>query len=141
MPKEISSGAVIFRKDKEILYLLLYKKARNHYRELWDFPRGNINKNETVKENIIREVKEETGIEDLGFVEDFKEKIKFFYMKEGKTINKEVTYYLAETKVKEIKLSEEHDNFKWVSYEEAMTLITFENTRKILVKANKILKI
>jgi len=58
MPKEVSYGAVIYRKEgKKILYLLLYRKAHEHYKEMWDFPRGLIEKGETPEEDIIREVK------------------------------------------------------------------------------------
>lgn len=140
MPKEVSYGAVIFRREgKEILYLLLYRKAHEHYKEMWDFPRGLIEKGETPKEDIKREVKEETGIGDLKFVSGFKEKVKWFYRKEGQLINKEATYYLAETKTKEVKLSFEHDNYKWCNFDYAMKLIKFSNTKNILNKANEFL--
>ncbi len=140
MPKEISYGAVIFRKEKNnILYLLLYRKAYEHYKEMWDFPRGLIEKGETPDEDIRREVKEETGINDLKFINGFKEKVNWFYKKEGKTIFKEANYYLAETKEKNVKLSFEHDDFKWCNYEEGLKLIKFSNTKNILKKANNFL--
>ena len=140
MPKEISYGAVIFRREnKNILYLILYRKAHEHYKESWDFPRGLIEKGETPEEDIIREIKEETGIEYIKFIKGFKETVKWFYKKEGQTIFKEATYYLAETKTQDIKLSFEHDDFKWCSYEEGLNLIKFSNTKNILKKANEVL--
>ncbi len=140
MIKEVSYGTVIFRREgKEVFYLLLYRKAHKHYKELWDFPRGLIERGETPEGDIRREVKEETGIEDLRFIKGFKEKIKWLYKKAGQLINKEATYYLAESKSKNIKLSSEHDNFKWCDYGEALKLVTFENTKKVLEKANKFL--
>src|SRR3989338_3599476 len=99
MPKEVSYGAVVFKKEgKNILYLLLYRKAHEHYKEMWDFPRGLIEKGETPEDDIRREVQEETGITDLKFLSGFREKVKWFYKKEGMLIFKEATYYLAETK-------------------------------------------
>lgn len=140
MPKEISYGAVIFRReDKEILYLLLYRKAKDHYKESWDFPKGLIEKGETPYEDVIREVKEETGIEDIKFIKGFEENVKWFYKREGLTVFKEATYYLAETKTKDVKISFEHDDFKWCSFEEALKLIKFSNTKSILKKAHSIL--
>lgn len=140
MPKEISYGAVIIRKErKKILYLLLYRKAHEHYKEMWDFPRGLIEKGETPEDDIRREIKEETGISEIIFIKGFREKVNWFYRKEGKTIFKEATYYLAETKEKEIKLSFEHNDFRWCSFDEALKLIKFNNTKNILKKANEFL--
>lgn len=137
MPKEISYGTVIIRKEgKKILYLLLYRKSYEHYKEMWDFPRGLIEKGETPEEDIKREVKEETGISDIKFIKGFKEKVDWFYKKEGKTIFKEATYYLAETKEKDVKLSFEHDYFRWCEFNDALKLIKFSNTKSILKKAN-----
>ena len=140
MLQEISFGAVIIKKEnKDISYLLLHKKQHEQYSELWDFPRGVIEKGEKPEETAKREIKEETGIITLKFIEGFKEKIKWFYRKYGKTISKEATYFLAETKTQEVKISKEHDNYKWCSYEEASKLITYKNTKVILEKANKFL--
>ena len=36
----------------------------------------------------------------------------------------------------DVKISEEHKNYKWCSYEEAHKLIGFKNTRQVLKKAN-----
>src|SRR3989344_5927641 len=125
MPKEVSYGAVIYRKEgKKTLYLLLYRKAHEHYKEMWDFPRGLIEKGETPEEDVIREVKEETGIKDLKFIEDFQEKIEWFYRKNNKLVFKEATYYLAGTKTEKVKLSFEHNGFKWCVFDEAMKLVT-----------------
>lgn len=141
MPKEVSYGAVIYRKEgKKFLYLLLYRKAHAHYKEMWAFPRGLIEKGETPEEDIRRELKEETGITNIKFIRAFQEKVKWFYRKESKLILKEAIYYLAETKSKKVKLSFEHNDYKWCDYGEALKLVTFSNTKKVLKKANKFLE-
>lgn len=138
--KEISYGAVIFRREnKNIFYLLLYRKPHEHYKEMWDFPRGLIEKDETPEEDIKREVKEETGIEDIKFIKGFKESVKWFYKKEGNLIFKEATYHMAETKSKDVKISFEHDDFRWCIYDDALKLIKFSNTKNVLKKANEFL--
>lgn len=134
MPKEVSAGAVIFKRNKEIEYLLLRYEAGH-----WDFPRGGIEKGEEEKETVVREVGEETGIGDLEFLPGFREKIFWFYKKEGKTIYKEAIFYLAETKTEEIKISHEHIDFKWLPYEAALRQLTFPSGKKVLEKANKFL--
>ena len=47
MVREVSAGGIIFRRDKEIKYLLLHKEASNNYKESWDFPKGNVEKGES----------------------------------------------------------------------------------------------
>lgn len=120
--------------------MLLHKTASEHYKELWGFPRGNIERGETQLQTAEREIKEETGLTKLRFENDFKEKINFFYRKEGQTIFKEVVFYLAElTEGQEVKVSEEHAGYKWLNYEKAMKTLTYNNTKKILEKADKFL--
>ena len=37
--KETSAGAIIFKRDKETKYLLLFRKKDEHFSALWSFPR------------------------------------------------------------------------------------------------------
>jgi 8-oxo-dGTP pyrophosphatase MutT (NUDIX family) len=149
MPVEKSAGAVIFRREKDnILFLLLRyssglrtKKPRSRAsslrgREYWGFSKGHIEKGENIYETITREVKEETGINDLNIIKGFKEFENYFFKVKEKTIFKTVIFLLAETKEKEIELSSEHTGFKWLPYEEALKRLTFQNAKKILKKAN-----
>jgi len=134
MPKEVSAGAVVFRREEGIKYLLL-KYKHEHF----DFPRGGIEKGEKEEETIRREIKEETGIEDLELIPGFREKVSWFFKREGKTFYKEATFLLARTKTVEVKLSEEHLEYQWLNYEDAMKIITFKNGKAILEKASKFL--
>ena len=45
------------------------------FKEIWDFAKGNIEKNEDELETLKRELKEETGISDFKLIKNFKEKI------------------------------------------------------------------
>jgi len=138
MPIEKSAGAVIFRKEGgKIYYLLLhYPSNAKAPREYWDFPKGHIEKGENLEETAKREVEEETGLKDIKLIEGFKEWIKYFFKFKGKNIFKIVTFFLAETKTKTVKVSFEHIGFKWLPYEEAIEKLTFKNAKEILKKAN-----
>lgn len=136
MPVEKSAGAVIFRKDEgKIFYLLLHYEAGH-----WDFSKGHIEKGESLEDTALREVKEETGIEDAKFVEGFKERIKYFFKGDKGNIFKKVTFFLFETKQKEVKLSFEHIGYKWLSYKKVLSQLTFKNAKEILKKADIFLK-
>lgn len=155
MPVEKSAGAIIFRKEGEKpLFLLLHYPARAKRRvedegklrrrqtsstspqkEYWDLPKGHIEKGEGILETVKREIFEETGLRDINFKGEFKETIKYFFKWEGKNIMKFVTFYLVETKTEEVKISEEHVGFQWLSYDDAMSRLTFKNAKNILQKA------
>lgn len=135
MVNERSCGAVVFRKSIEVEYLLLHYGAGH-----WGFARGQIEKGESEKETVLRELAEETGITNIRFVEDFREEISYFYRREGKTVFKEVVLYLVEALESEVKLSYEHVGFEWLPFEKAFEKLTFENSKNTLKKANDYLQ-
>ncbi len=135
MPVENSAGAVIFRKEGDKFFYLLLHYQSGH----WDFPKGNIEKGEKLQDTVKREVKEETRIDDVKFVPDFKEIIKYFYRLKGKVIFKTVVFYLTETKTKDVKISWEHIGYKWLPYDQALEQITFKNAKETLKRANDFL--
>lgn len=141
MPIEKSTGAVVFRWEKNSVYYLLlhYPSSVRARKDYWDFPKGHMEEGEGEVETATREIEEETGIKELKFVPGFKEQISYFFKFKGKTVFKTVVFYLAETKTDSIKLSFEHSGFKWLMYEEALKGLTFENAKEMLVKAHKFL--
>ncbi len=153
MPKEKSAGAIIYRKEsvdtaqgkKYKIYFLLLHYFSGH----WEFPKGHIEKDETEEETLKRETFEETGINDLKIIPGFKKYIKYFFRqykenvseadrRAGKTpwVFKLVTFFVAETKTKEIIISHEHKGFMWLPIDEAIKKTTFKNSKKLLKEAN-----
>ncbi len=140
MESEKSIGAVIIHKNKKLEYLLLYRKAHAHYKEAWDLVKGLVEKGETEKETILREIREETGINNVVILPGFKEHISYFYKKDDNLVKKGVIFYLAEVSKKKVKVSGEHHGYKWLGHDEALKLLTFKNTKKVLKKANTFIK-
>ena len=134
MIEERSAGVILFNKAEDIQFLVL-KYPSGH----WDFVKGNIEEGEEEEETVKRELFEETGINNLEIHQGFNEKAEYNYYKKNNKVHKIVSYYLAETNQKQVKLSFEHLEYKWSDYEDSMKLITFENSKEILKKGNEII--
>lgn len=135
MPSEKSCGAVIFRRNKANKYLLLHYEGGH-----WDFVKGHVEQNESEKQTVLRETEEETGITDLTFIDGFRENISYFYRRAGKTVRKEVVFYLMETRTEPVRLSREHVGYDWLIYDRAMERLTYKNARDTLLKAREFLQ-
>ncbi|MCV0392825.1 MAG: NUDIX domain-containing protein [Nitrosopumilus sp.] len=135
MIEETSAGIVLFRKEEnENLFLLLHYPSGH-----WDFVKGKMEKGESTRETAIRETKEETGITDIEFIDDFEEWIEYNFQYQGELVQKKVVFFLAETKTKEIKISHEHLNYTWMNYNTSMEKTTFDNAKNVLTKAQMLL--
>jgi 8-oxo-dGTP pyrophosphatase MutT (NUDIX family) len=132
---ERSAGAVIFISNDEPEYLLLHYTASH-----WDFPKGNIEAGETEKEAAVREIREETGITDVEFVEGFRQTISYRYRKARRLVDKEVVLFLARTKTRDVTISHEHIGFAWKNYDEAMKQLTYRNAKGLLKAAKQFMK-
>lgn len=141
MKTEKSAGLVIFKRSRGIKFLLLEYARRNDERgehTYWDFPKGHIEEGEDEKSAALREAEEETGLKDLNIINGFRETIEYFF-RAGDLIKKHVIFFLAETHSEEIKISEEHLNYCWLTYQEAMKKMEFKNAKRILTKAKEFL--
>jgi bis(5'-nucleosidyl)-tetraphosphatase len=133
--REYSAGAVIFRSEAgKTFYLLL------HYEEgHWGSSKGHCENNETTLETAAREIREETGLTQVRFLDGFKEEVSYSFQGPNGAINKSVVFLLAETPVSAIRLSDEHINYAWLTYEEALEKITFADEKTVLQKAQRFL--
>ena len=133
---EKSSGAVVFHRtsDNKIEYLLL-KHQLGH----WDFPKGHIEKGETVEKAARREIKEETGLERVRIVSEFKERVQYIYKWENETRFKTVVFFLAQSNTKKVQISSEHLGFKWAFYDKAIDMCKFSTQKELLEKVNNFL--
>ncbi len=135
MIEETSAGVVLFRKeDSKILFLLLHYPSGN-----WDFVKGKMEKGESTHETAIREAKEETGITDITFLENFEEWIEYNFQYQGELVHKKVVFFLAETKTKDVKISHEHLDYTWMDYNTSMEKTTFDNAKTVLTRAQTLL--
>ncbi len=114
-----SAGVVVFRETRhELLCLLLRFYAQ------WDFPKGEIEAGEEPIDAAIREVREETTINDLSFCwgHSFQETVPY----NGKVAR----YYVATTFSSRVSLPinpalghPEHHEFRWMDYTAAQRVL------------------
>jgi 8-oxo-dGTP pyrophosphatase MutT (NUDIX family) len=111
---------VVRREGDDWLYLLL--RAFNH----WDFPKGMVEEGEEPLAAAIREVREESTIEDLDFAWGSNCTQTGPY-----SGGKVARYYLAETRRSDVSLPinpmigrAEHSEYRWVDFDEALELVS-----------------
>ena len=136
MKKETSAGIILYNNEHDEKEFLLLKYPGGH----WDFVKGKMEHSEQSIETAIRETKEETGITDLEFIDEFKEEISYTFFINKEEIDKKVIFYLAKTNSTQIQISDEHLNFVWLNFKDAIDKITYQNAKIILTKANNLLQ-
>ena len=136
---------ILYKKEKdEILYGIGLRSTRN----IWQFVAGGGEDKETPIEAAVRELREETSInikkEDL-IVLDSKATIPVVNVTGTYTWCKDVfvvpEYAFAVNATNfQIKLSNEHTEFKWLEYDKAMNILTYDSNKTALWELNERLK-
>jgi 8-oxo-dGTP pyrophosphatase MutT (NUDIX family) len=130
----ISCGVIIFNINKKRPEYLLLK-----YPNYWGYVRGQVEPGETEELTAFREALEEAGLNDLVFVPGFREVASYFFNRECEIIRKDDVYLLAKTNNWNARISHEHENIRWCTYEESMMLMKHDAMRNILSKAHHLI--
>ena len=143
LPKEFSSGAVIFnQKGERIEYLLIYS-GRNH---VWGFPKGHGEPGEDEKTTALREIEEETGLTDLQFLREARFEISYPAISKrgnlkGKRIEKHAVYFVCRSNSREVRVdNDEITAYRWVSRDEALAQLPFDGLKDVLRQADAAIK-
>lgn len=130
-----SAGVVVYAKiDKTVKYLLLHNQ-KGH----WDFPKGKIEAGEDKKTAALRELREEAGIGanvDNGFEYSFSY---YFSDENGQKAHKTVHFFVGEAQSTTVTLSHEHNDFSWLTCANALELLNFEESKKLIKKVDQFL--
>ena len=121
----VAQKAIIYNEDGKILTI---RRSEDSPRPLtWDLPGGNLEFGEGLESSILREIKEEIGleVEKLLLLNVFEnlDSIDLFRVTIG---------YTAKAKTTNVILSHEHVDFKWVTPEEFLKLDIYEPHRKLV---------
>jgi bis(5'-nucleosidyl)-tetraphosphatase len=124
------SSSSSFREDSSEFLLLKNRRG------FWGFPQGHKKKGESEIQTLVREVLEETGIKALE-IQSYIGKIQYSYFKgDGMKSDKEVRFYFATTPTHEVKISDEHADFRWVTLFDALNLLDHAKLKLVLTKGH-----
>ncbi|OGY46054.1 MAG: hypothetical protein A2744_04030 [Candidatus Buchananbacteria bacterium RIFCSPHIGHO2_01_FULL_44_11] len=140
MIKQLSVGFVVFRRaGKGLRYLLLH-----HGGEYWNFPKGRQVAGETELATALRELKEETGIEQVNLIKDFRFEYDYDFdttVQNGvkEKVYKHAIFFLVEVNESEVKISDEHLDFGWFDFNTALSRLFYQPGQDCLKAAHQFL--
>lgn len=131
---ETSAGGVVYRRTQEEAYFLL---IRDPYQN-WGLPKGHVERGETAAQTALREVREETGIQELE-LRDALDTIDWFFREGPDLIHKYCHFFLMETTTAatEPQLEEGITECIWLPLDEALSTLTYDNARAVLEAAGE----
>lgn len=130
--------SIILNKQK---ILLIQRSSKDKYNpEKWEIPGGKFDKGDSVNRSVEREIIEEVDLyaEPLSSLAYYDSASSAGYKYEGIPYIRFAGLYKSDTQ--RVKLSEEHDTYKWVTFTEALEMDLTEFTRKSLLAWEKRIK-
>lgn len=122
MIKRTNIQTFIFSKNPSFKILILKRiPERSGY---WQPVCGGVENKESLIETVIREVFEETGISNIKSILDLDYTFTYREVKEGELMEMQDYCFAVEiNNVTNIKLSNEHEEYKWCSYDQAKEIL------------------
>ncbi|NJO43512.1 MAG: NUDIX domain-containing protein [Cyanobacteria bacterium CRU_2_1] len=129
-------GIVPILRHKDGDRFLLIQHLAGH----WGFPKGHAETGESAVVAACRELEEETGIRGYQLLEQVSFSEHYRFIKDDKTIEKTVTYFLAVVQSKEVVCQAiEIKDYVWATFDVAIGRITFDQARQVLIQVNQYL--
>jgi len=130
----VAVGGVIELKNSGKILIIQRASNLDWNPDEWEIMYGRIDQFENPEDGLLREVKEEVGLNDLKII-DILEVWHIFRGTEKIPENEVIgiTYWCRTNKSK-IELSDEHKDYKWITPQEALEKIKVEGVRLNILK-------
>jgi 8-oxo-(d)GTP phosphatase len=126
----LAAGVVVFRPGREVLLV-----HRPKYDD-WSFPKGKLDRGEAAPAAAVREVAEETGLRVRLGVPLASQR--YLSSTRWKTVFYWTGRCVGDDDVSGYRPNHEIDEVRWVPYDEALSLMTYEHDRGTLQAARKV---
>ncbi len=129
-----SAGGIVVRYESGQPWLVVGSRRRERDGRTWTLPKGTPNQGESREQTALREVQEETGLEVR--ITGELDSIEYWFVQSGTRIHKTVHYFLMEPVGGELADHDhEFDEVRWIAFDSAATMLTFETERVLVAKA------
>jgi len=116
------------------VFLIQHRRGR-----YWGFPKGHAEPGETPQESAFRELKEETNLRVVRYLQSEPLLEQYYFMVEGRRVFKRVHYFIAEVEGTVRLQEQEIQNGVWVPFFEGIEKVTHSEGKAILSQVEKIL--
>jgi 8-oxo-dGTP pyrophosphatase MutT (NUDIX family) len=129
-----SAGGIVVRYEGDVPQLVVGCRRRDRDIVTWTLPKGTPDPGETREETALREVREETGL-DVRISRPL-ESIEYWFVQSGTRIHKTVHYFLMNPTGGDLaRHDHEFESVRWIAFDEAQNLLTFETERALVARA------
>jgi 8-oxo-dGTP pyrophosphatase MutT (NUDIX family) len=135
-----SAGGIVVRYGAGRPQLVVGSRRRERDGRTWTLPKGTPKRDESTEQTALREVTEETGL-DVRIIRPL-ESIEYWFVQSGRRIHKTVHYFLMEPTGGDLSRHDhEFDQVKWIDFDEAASVLTFETERALVARAADALRL
>jgi len=129
-----SAGGIVIRFQNGTAQLVVGRRRRERDGITWTLPKGTPIPRETTEETALREVREETGLE-VRIIRPL-DSIEYTFVQGGTRIHKTVHYFLMQSTGGDLgRHDHEFDDVRWIGFDEAREMLTFDTERALVARA------
>lgn len=123
---------VVLRGPREATEVLLLRRASAYMRGAWTYVAGHVEADETAWQAALRELAEETSLTPRALYSSGH--VESFYNAADEGIELVPAFVAMVDDAAVVKLNAEHDDYRWLAFDEAMPILPFESQQTLFVQ-------